>query len=186
MGPLALHWKRVDSGVKTLDLDQFCDAIKALPEGQMWRHNQAGDLPGIGEEIDIEALQKLVEANQGKRGFTYTHKPPTGSNGQAIKSANAQGFTVNLSADNLAEADEFFSLGTAPVCVVLPSDSKKSFRTPNGNKVVICPAAIRDNFSCLDCKLCAKSKRKSIIGFPAHGNGKRKVDSLVSIKEPII
>ena len=43
-GPLSLHWDKVgtDRGVS---LESFCDTIRALPKGQVWRHNQAGDLP---------------------------------------------------------------------------------------------------------------------------------------------
>jgi hypothetical protein len=32
--------------------DSFCDTIATLPEGTLWRHNQAGDLPGLGDKID--------------------------------------------------------------------------------------------------------------------------------------
>lgn len=180
LGPLAMHWKKVDSGTYGTDLDAFCESVAAFPDQQLWRHNQAGDLPGEGDTIDLAALQKLVQANQGKRGFTYTHKPLTPENRQAIQWANESGFRVNLSADNLEEADDFFELGVAPVCVVVPSNVTKSFRSPKGHKVIICPAAIRDDTSCASCKLCAKN-RKSIVAFPAHGSRKKKVDELVQV-----
>lgn len=56
------------------DLAALCDAVAALPEGQLWRHNVAGDLMGEGEHVDAAALGELVRANIGRRGFTYTHK----------------------------------------------------------------------------------------------------------------
>jgi len=71
----------------------------------LWRHNEAGDLPGEGDDIDVPKLRALVQANRGKRGFTYTHKPVLDNpqNAVAIKCANQNGFTVNLSADSIEE-----------------------------------------------------------------------------------
>src|SRR5262245_2395307 len=31
----------------------FVAMVAALPEGTLWRHNQAGDLPGQGDAIDV-------------------------------------------------------------------------------------------------------------------------------------
>ena len=64
-----------------MDWQSFLSAIYSLPVGQLWRHNQAGDLPGIGNKIDVKQLGQLVKASEGKRGFTYTHKPLTKVNG---------------------------------------------------------------------------------------------------------
>jgi hypothetical protein len=72
-GPLGIHWGLVDRGERGVDWSEFCEQVRRLPKGQLWRHNQAGDLPGDGTYIDSDALRALVEANRGKRGFTYTH-----------------------------------------------------------------------------------------------------------------
>ncbi len=74
-GPLALHWSKVSDGSRGTDWRTFCESIASLPEGQLWRHNQAGDLPGMNLEIDRIMLADLVDANKGRNGFTYTHKP---------------------------------------------------------------------------------------------------------------
>lgn len=178
-GPLAIHWRRV--GRAGMDLDAFCASIRALPDGQLWRHNQAGDLPGNGNRIDSRALAKLVKANRGRRGFTYTHKPVTDSrNHSAVSKANQQGFTVNLSADNLQAADRLKSLGIGPVVTVLPSTQTTNTRTPAGNLVVVCPAVTHD-VPCSECGLCAWADREVIIGFPAHGSSKKRVDALIQI-----
>lgn len=49
--------------------------FKALPGGQLWRHNVAGDLPHDPETgiISGEFMEKLVKSNKGRNGFTYTH-----------------------------------------------------------------------------------------------------------------
>jgi hypothetical protein len=179
-GPLAILWRKVTAHKMGMAWDAAMSEIAALPNGTLWRHNQAGDLPGIGDAIDVAALAALVKANRGKRGFTYTHKPLAGGNGGAIAAANAMGFTVNLSANNLAHADELAASNAGPVVVVLPADATRATVTPDGRKVAICPATISDNVTCKTCGLCAIANRKAIIGFPAHGPSKRKASAIAA------
>jgi len=135
----------------------FCQEVDALPEGQLWRHNQAGDLPGKGNAIDAAALAALVAANIGKRGFTYTHKLMTPANLALVRHANRQGFTINLSADDLLEADTLAETGL-PVTVVLPDSvhGNEYIATPAGRRVVVCPATYRDDVTCKSCQLCQR------------------------------
>jgi hypothetical protein len=180
-GPLAILWRKVTARKAGLAWDAAMSEIAALPQGTLWRHNQAGDLPGIGDDIDGFALIELIRANEGKRGFTYTHKPiDKAKNRGAIRIANEQGFTVNLSANNLAHADELAASNVGPVVVVLPADATRATVTPQGRKVAICPATISDNVTCKTCGLCAIANRKAIIGFPAHGASKRKASAIAA------
>jgi len=157
--------------------DQLCLTIRALPKGQLWRHNQVGDLPSVSndnESIDLAMTKRLAKANRGRKGFTYTHKDPLREeNDIAIKEANGLGFTVNLSANSLVQADEYASLGIAPVVVTLTSDAPKISFTPAGRKVIVCPAQQIDSLDCASCGLCQKSERSMIIGFRAHGVKKK-------------
>ena len=82
-GPLALHWRKVSEQGRGDDWATFVSRITALPSGQLWRHNQAGDLPGENNAINTDMLAQLVDANEGKRGWTYTHKPVTGDGNEA-------------------------------------------------------------------------------------------------------
>ena len=176
-GPLAIVWKQVDD-IGT-DLATFCGKIADFADGQLWRMNQAGDLPGIGETIDAKALGAIVKANRGKRGFTYTHKNPfVKRNANAIAKANRDGFTINLSGNNLAHADKLADLGIAPVVTVLPSGGT-STTTPKGRKVVQCPATYRDDVNCKSCQLCQR-QRDVIVGFPAHGAAHRKASAVAA------
>ena len=175
-GPLAIHWRALDSGTRGISLEQFTDAIRALPAGQLWRHNQAGDLPGTDSKIDTQALNAIVRANTGRKGFTYTHKPMTAANARVVKSANARDFTINLSADTVRDADQLHARKIGPVVVVVPAETRENFKTPAGNQAVICPA-VTHNVSCADCKLCAWNERKVIIAFPAHGAKAKQVKS---------
>lgn len=180
-GPLAIHWRKVTEGNRGDAWAAFLGKILALPKGQLWRHNQSGDLAGAGDCLDTVALGQLVIANRGKRGFTYTHKPlDTPHERLAIAHANANGFTVNLSANTLAHADTLADLAIGPVAVVLPTDATSNTVTPKGRKVVVCPATQRDDVSCATCGLCAIAKRDCIVGFPSHGTGKKKASAIAS------
>jgi hypothetical protein len=50
---------------------------------------------------------------------------------------------------------------------------------PAERHVVQCPAEYRDEVSCDSCRLCARTSRKSIVAFTAHGSGARKVKELL-------
>ena len=173
-GPLALHWAAVSNGQRGTDWAVFTATIAALPGGQLWRHNQAGDLPVADGTVDPVKLGQLVHANLGKRGFTYSHHGDADSINW-IRHANAWGFTVNLSANNLADADTLVDHHAGPVVVVLPSTATANTKTPAGRPVVVCPATQRDNISCATCQLCQR-QRDVIVGFPAHGTRKRVID----------
>lgn len=173
-GPLALHWAAVSTGQRGQLWPDFVAAVAALPAGQLWRHNQAGDLPGDGQTVDPVALGQLVAANVGRRGFTYSHYRDAASL-HWIGHANRWGFTVNLSANDLADADELAATGAGPVVVVLPSTQTANTATPAGRPVVICPATQRDGVSCATCQLCQR-QRSTIVGFPAHGTRRRVID----------
>ena len=179
-GPLALFWRKVTERKAGMAWQQAMAEIRKLPKGTLWRHNQAGDLPGTGDAIDKGAMMELIAANRGRRGFTYTHKPAVAGsqNAYLVAVANQSGFAVNLSADNLSEADQLADLGIAPVVCVLPSDQVTAVKTPAGRQVAICPATISDDVNCASCGLCAMIDRKAIIGFPAHGTSKRKATQI--------
>ncbi len=175
-------WNRVTNGTAGTDWATFCNTITTLPDGQLWRHNQAGDLPQDGHgRIDGHLMGYLVAANIGKRGFTYTHHTPElGDNAKYIKGANDWGFTVNLSANTPAHADTLAALEIAPVVVVLPSTQTTNTTTPQGRSIVICPATARDDVTCESCQLCARVDRKVIVGFPAHGSGAKKAEQAIT------
>jgi hypothetical protein len=164
----------VSNGTRGTDWPTFTATIAALPDGQLWRHNQAGDLPQVDGSIDAVKLGQLVAANTGRRGFTYSHHRDAASIAW-IRHANAWGFTVNLSANDLADADALADHAAGPVVVVLPSTQTQNTTTPAGRAVVICPATQRDDVSCATCQLCQR-QRAAIVGFPAHGTKKRVID----------
>lgn len=177
-GPLALHWRKVSAGERGTDWQGLCDFVQQLPEKQLWRHNQAGDLPHIFGEINPAMMAHLVVANTGRRGYTYTHHTLNDWNVQILQRANRQGFTVNASVESLSAADDAMDKGL-PACVVVPNDRPVESTSPSGRKVVVCPAQERAT-SCAECKLCANAKRTCIVAFKAHGTAAKTVNQLVA------
>jgi hypothetical protein len=176
IGKVNIHWNRIDNNQWGKEWNDFCQDVSSIPNGFLWRHNQAGDLP-MGDDglIDQNAIQRLVIANNGKRGFTYTHHDMAiEHNRNMVRLMNENGFRVNLSANNLAHADTLADMDIGPVVVI--QDAQNGTRadtvTPGGRKVVTCPATYKAQVTCLTCGLCARD-RKAIIGFPAHGIAKR-------------
>jgi hypothetical protein len=182
-GHVALHWRKVTSGERGLAWADFCKAVKTIVKGSLWRHNVAGDLPGDKVNIDAKALAQLVKANKGRKGFTYTHyNPAMGDNAKAIRDANNNGFTVNLSANTLSHADELMKTHAGPVVTLLDASisGNVKIKTPDGHVISVCPATYRDDVTCASCGLCQMVNRKSIVGFPAHGIQKKKANAIAN------
>ena len=198
-GPLSIHWRRLSRGDYAFrqgrnysalpnahasgSYDEFVEQISQLSDGTIWRHNQAGDLAGKGDVIDRGMAEKLVKANVGRRGFTYTDKPVIGTgsipgrvireNRAIVEWMNREGFTVNVSCNNLRHLDIHVQSNVeAPLVVVLHSDTdvfQKFIKTRNGERVVICPNFRDPGKTCLLCGLCQVRGKRAAVGFPAHG-----------------
>lgn len=189
--PLGLggHWEKVSRGDRGTTFAGFLDAIECLPKGSFFRHNQAGDLPGENEAVNVDELTAMQKTIARRRlvAWTYTHKK-TPEAVATIKGASiVGGMVVNLSADSLTQADALADTGL-PICAVVPADweTKKAGRTPAGNLVVTCPAALAGrNTTCATCgngrPLCAREERNYIIAFPAHGTAKKAVSKIAAV-----
>lgn len=172
--PMVMHWDKLSrEGLSYADL---LEEIKCLRRGQLWRHNDAGDLIGNGDTIDITALNALVEANRGRRGFTYTHWPWR-DNFELLKWANRSGFTINVSAKGVDDALEAHNAGL-PTTVILNTDGQKMVRVA-GVRIVICPAQRKKKMTCAECGICATADRNYIIGFWPQGTKKTNLIKMV-------
>ena len=182
-GPLAILWRKVTAGTAGLEWKDFIKAVQAFKPGQLWRHNQAGDLPGHGDHLDPIKCSQLAFANTDRCGFTYTHYPvEKGNNERIIRAMNRKGFTVNVSLNSLTEVDRYTNnpkYKGLPLTTVLPVEyeNEKFAYTPKGNRVIVCPAVNGTAKNCVECGLCAKANRKLPIGFPAHGNRKAQINA---------
>jgi len=180
-GPLALHWQAITRGDRGVPFADFLQSIRSLPKGQIWRHNQAGDLPHSAGRISRRFIRGIVAANRGKRGFTYTHHDLSkGENASLIRYANRNGFRVNVSTETESAADHAIAAGLPAVLAVPSTETRKAWRTPAGNAVLVCPAQRSDTKTCADCQLCEKRGSRVVIAFIAHGTGKRKADAAIA------
>ena len=162
-GPINIHWSKVSSGARGVPWSVFCDQIAALPPGQLWRHNAAGDMSDSHSE-----WRAVTAANRGRRGFTYTHRRRLGW----IREANLGGFAVNVSCESLEDARNVLDMGLPAVVV-----TRGSVRAGD---VVVCPAVSRDGVTCLTCGLCANADRDVIVAFPVHGAGVKRAAQQVA------
>ena len=172
-GPLAMHWRKVTDGERGTDWKGFLLQVRKIPRGTLWRMNQAGDLVGTNNLIDRSALMELVNASRKTKAFSYTHYPLTEENVETLKMANNSGFTVNVSTNRRGEVDSAMKTGL-PVVTVLPvGTTERVLSTPEGNKILVCPASRGVELTCKECQLCQKRDRSFAIGFVAHGVSKK-------------
>ena len=140
------------------------------------------------QKIDPDYFAALLVAVP-RRGvaFTYTHFDWNQWADRSNKRSEGQ-TVVNFSAKTLASAAA--ASRVVPAVVVLPATEwvRGKYATApalggdliqtDAVRVVRCPAEYKENFSCGDCgggvPLCARADRDYIIGFTAHGAGKRK------------
>ena len=130
------------------------------------------------QKIDHDYFDALLAAvPRGGISFTYTHFDWFNWCDKANKETTGQ-TVVNYSASTLSSA--VVASRVVPTVVVVGEDlwaNGKVFST-DAVPVVRCPAEYREKFSCADCgngiPLCARRNRDYIIGFTAHGSGKKK------------
>lgn len=174
--PMAMAWdKLTTSGMSYADL---LDEISRLKRGTLWRHNDAGDLLGSGDTIDLTALVALVEANRERRGFAYTHWDWR-ENKDAIKWSNLSGFTINVSVESHADAKDAYVHGL-PVALV--ADQVNPVEDHDGIRYVVCPAQTK-GWTCKDCGLCYQADRKYVIVFRPHGAKKKALIKMLNVDD---
>ena len=108
------------------------------------------------------------------------HLPEVGENARLLRRANRGGFRVNVSTESERAADAAIAQGLPAVMAVPSSETRITWRTPEGNRVLVCPAQRSDTRQCADCALCHTRGRRVIIAFLAHGTGKTKANAVIS------
>jgi ferredoxin len=201
-GPVKIWWDACTANGDD-PVEAYTEFLSRVTENidndAFWRHNQAGDLFSLnGRTINQKAARALIAANEGKKGYTYTHygvikqpftqKREAERNRKIVEEMNASGFATNVSANSMEHADKIKASGIkAPIVTLLPErykHDKKAFLTPGGNKIVACPAITHDDITCVKCKLCMHPERDIIVGFPSHGSGKRRAESVYTEWSP--
>ena len=175
-----LNWDKVTSGERGGSFKELLQNIKSLKPGTIWRACVAGDIPSNNKgEISRTYIKGITEANKGLKGYTYTHnRLDIGENISLLKTANKQGFTVNISTESEAAADNAVLNSLPAVIVVKSTETRHSWFTKNKNKILVCPAQT-SGVNCIDCQLCQHRAKNLIIAFKAHGNQAKKIDKIL-------
>lgn len=166
-----LHGDKITRQERGVPPEQFIREVAALPPGTLFRHNVSGDLWHREGMLSRNLLRHLTEATQHlKAAWTYTHHRPNSLNQVAIRTANRNGFTVNISADDLDSAVNFKRRGYPVVCVV--KDMPESF-AHKGVTFIRCPHQVDGGKTqCMGCgdgqPLCSRADRSFIIAFEEH------------------
>lgn len=184
--PLSLHWDRVES--TGIEESKLLDKISALPNGQLWRHNVAGDLPSLAGLVDSNAFIRLIEAAKHTKPIIYTHHKLYPHNQKLFANARAQGVVINASCEDIGTAYSAIKAGINAVCI-MPIDAKPVTKLVNPDnhdelvRVVICPAQQKDSVTCASCGLCARDRVNAgvIVGFIPHGAKAKTVNKLVKV-----
>ena len=176
----ALNWDKVTSGQRGGTFKELLNNIKALKPGTIWRACVAGDIPSNNKgEISRTYIKGITEANKGLKGYTYTHnRLDIGENITLLKTANKQGFTVNISVESEAAADNAVLNSLPAVIVVKSNEQRHTWFTKNKNKILVCPAQTSGK-NCIDCQLCQHRPKQLIIAFKAHGNQAKRIDKIL-------
>lgn len=172
--PMSIAWDKLNTS--GLTYDDLLDEISRLKRGTLWRHNDAGDLLGRDGLIDFQALMGLVKANEGRRGFTFTHYGWR-DNYAAITNANTGGFTINVSASSIGDAKAAYIDGL-PVAVI--REQVKPVEDIDGIRYVVCPAQTK-GWTCKDCGLCYQADREYVIVFRPHGVKKKSLIAMLNL-----
>lgn len=166
-----LHGDKITREERGVPPEQFIKQVAALPPGTLFRHNVSGDLWHQGARIDRTLLSQLTQATHHLRAaWTYTHHKPDSWNQYAIRRASTQGFTVNLSTEDLDRAVDLKRRGYPVTCIV--KDMPSSFRH-RGITFIRCPhQADNGKTQCISCgdgtPLCSLSQRDFVIAFEQH------------------
>jgi len=164
---LNMHWDKVTSGERGTDYSSFCNSIRKLPYGQLWRHNQAGDLHSPDRTDDVN---QLINANRGRRGFTYTSWDYSD---ELFLRAKRAGFTINKSCYTASSAAATAARGIPAVFSGAPVEYRDvTAWTEFGVRFVVCPtkrnSPAAQKVQCATCQLCHTRPENIVIVFPLH------------------
>lgn len=192
-GPLNIHWKKISNGERGFSSSkELFHKINGLSKNQVWRINQAGDLPSTKKgTIDRNFLNSLIKSSRHTKPICFTHH----NDFETIKLANKKGLNLIFSLNNLNE------LGNVPddIPLSVPVNSsfcrnkkesltsfKKRVKEPLKNlrnnyrnynkKMILCPATYMEDMTCEKCKICTKLKSDELVMFPSHGIRKNKLN----------
>jgi hypothetical protein len=153
-------------------------AVADTPHGGVFRHLVVGDLltpEGDPDEGYLGGVVRLaVERPDISLHIVYTHGWRDVRLQKWIRRLHRDhGIVVNASCSTAEEVEEAAGLGLLPTVVLAGEDDPLIGQRIAGRSVVVCPAVTHGK-TCAECGLCGKGgASRAVVGFPAHGSGKR-------------
>lgn len=175
-GPLSWQWKRIGETAKGLSPLELAETEANLVS------QMSGAFPlrlhVVGDSTTREGTRLLAKAaaryskKRGQKVWAYTHA-------WARVTRRDWGRTsVLASCESIEQVKAATRKGYATALVVAEFAQSKTYDIGNGFKLVPCPAQTKEAVTCSSCRLCWDDDRlrkaKLVIGFEAHGSGKRK------------
>lgn len=188
-GRYALHWRRLDRRYLVDELDAVIAGIHFhLPRtpGRLFRMAPVGDMPGLGEHIDLGACIEVLHAVDRVEGtfIAYTHRRDDDTF-RFAEYAMERGHTVNFSTESVEECDALMDAGYDVALVVdQEPGSDWGHQRPGKHVGVQCLAERKPGVCCLTCTkrpLCARPRRKAYIGLTPHANRKHLLRRSLSV-----
>lgn len=175
-GNLGMYWGPLSRGErKHTDWTGYLEWIRSLAAGTLWRHAQAGDMPGGKRSVSVRALRQWTAAVQHTAPIAYSHWNDAAS----LRAIVATGAPINVSANNPRDLDRIKRHAPDILAVVLvPQDTPERSVSPDGHGIVVCPEQTGRVRNCKECGLCARRNRKVTVGFWPHSQGKRKAEAV--------
>jgi len=158
-GTPSLILRRTVARSKPVHQQSLAEAIAKRHRGARYaRLGTIGD-PAILTRDQVVAIRDTLR-DAGLGMLAYTH-------GWWDRGHHLKGL-VMASCDNLEEVDASVSEGWR-ASVVLDADGPAKVRTPEGRRVVVCPAQRLERVDCNRCGACDASRPGPVIGFRRHG-----------------
>lgn len=149
-------------------------AIDGLPaRGQPLRIHTGGDCRTNDAARYVSAAAARFRRRGGGPVWTYTHA------WRDVARASWRDVSVLASIETLAELPAARARGyAAAVISPFPAD-RKAWRV-DGVTLIPCPAQVRDDVTCTDCRLCWSDEklraRNAVIAFEPHGSGAKRLN----------
>lgn len=147
------------------DLDVLRKAIRKLRRGDVVRLNISGDYLLSDGTPDHEYIAVTNTIPPYATVLSYTHAWRRLRPDMFVEHARP-----NASCDTEADAVEALAAGWS-VVIVDPDGSMPGTKVA-GRQAVACPYETNGR-QCIDCRLCARTKRPSVVVFQAHGSRKK-------------
>ena len=142
--------------------------IRRHKGARMVRVSALGDVGRCGRAAADTIVATVRAAGLSLVGYTHHWK-----DGDVATSWRGR---LMASCDSSADVDRALSDGWRAT-IVVPDNHPRVSETPNGARVVVCPAQARPDsgVTCNACRLCDASRPGPVIAFRAHGSTKSRI-----------